>query len=282
MKNKRTLLSRTGGFCLLGIFLLAGCRTSNVPATGDANLLKAEEYFFQTLQQQAFQYQTFVARVQLEFVTSEKNFSSRANLKIRKNSRIQLSIQPLLGIEVFRIELSPDSVMVIDRMNKRYLSEAFSQIKGEDLQIDFNFYNLQALFTNQLFLPGEAELPENAFKRFLWKQTEAGYSLQTEDHTKLKYVFMADRQEQLYASKITDASAHHALHWNYTDFRPVGAQLFPMKINAGWFVGEESKGSLSLNYSHIDINVPVEINLLIPSGYERIDFSQLLKMLEKT
>ncbi|MDR3269504.1 MAG: DUF4292 domain-containing protein [Tannerella sp.] len=280
MKTELTALFRTGSCCLLCCILLAGCRTSHAPATAEANLLEAEEAFFNTLRKQSFQYRTLTARIQFELsMASEKSFSSRANLKIRRNSRIQLSIQPLLGIEAFRVELSPDSILVIDRLNKRYLSEAFGQIKG-DAKIDFNFYNLQALFTNQLFLPGEAELPENAFHRFRWKQTETGYALQTEDQTKLQYIFMADRQEKLYASRITDAAAHYALHWEYTDFRPAGEQLFPMKIHAGWFVDDASKGALALNYSRIEIDAPVEINSVIPPGYEPVNFSQILKMLK--
>jgi hypothetical protein len=283
MKTKLTLPA-IGGLCLTGFLLLAGCRTSKTltdGTSGATNLLQTEEVFFHTLRQRAFHYQTLSARVQFELVMPEgKTFSSRANLKIRKNDRMQFSIQPLFGIEAFRIELSPDSVLFVDRLNKRYLSEAFADIKG-NTPVDFNFYNLQALFTNQLFLPGETELPENAFSRFRWKQTASGFTLQTQDQTEWQYSFMADREEKLFASEITDLSSQQTLHWDYADFRPVGTQLFPMKISAGWFVEDKSKGALSVNYSRIDPDVAVEINSAAPSGYERVNFSQILKMFEK-
>jgi hypothetical protein len=252
----------------------------HAPATAETTLLKAEEAFFHTLRQHAFQYNTLTARVQFELTLTEgKSFSSRANLKIRKNNRIQLSIQPLFGIEAFRLELSPDSILIIDRFNKRYLSEAIGERKG-DTPVNFNFYNLQALFTNQLFLPGETEVPANAGRCFRWIQTEAGgYALQTEDLARLQYVFMADSEERLYSSRIVDPTTHYALHWDYADFRPAGEQLFPMKAKAGWFVDDDAKGALAITYSRLDTDAPVDIQLAIPKGYERVDLSQILKML---
>lgn len=81
--------------------------------------------------------------------------SSRVDMKMVKDSAFQLSVQPFLGIEIFRIELSRDTIKVVDRMNKRYMIENYSNLQGQT-PIEFNFYNLQALFTNHLFIPGGA------------------------------------------------------------------------------------------------------------------------------
>ena len=42
-------------------------------------------------------------------------------LRMKRDEVIQLSIAPFLGIEVARAEISPDGVLVMDRMNKRYV-----------------------------------------------------------------------------------------------------------------------------------------------------------------
>ncbi|MDR3193810.1 MAG: DUF4292 domain-containing protein [Tannerella sp.] len=280
MKNKLGL----GCLCAVCCLLLAGCRTSNLPAAGGTetvNLRKTEEIFFHSLQKQAFRYGTLSAKIQLELtLAGGKTFSSRANLKIRKNDWIQVSVQPLLGIEVFRLELCPDSVWIIDRLNRRYLAENFARL-ADSVQVDFNFYNLQALFTNQLFLPGERQVPENAVDRFGWERTETGYTLQTRDGAEWSYLFTAGKDEKLHASEIADSVSHHSTLWEYADFRPVGTQLFPMKVNAGWFEGEEVKGALSLNYTRVDVDVPVEIRPVVPSGYERMNLLQIKKMFEQ-
>ncbi|MDR2765182.1 MAG: DUF4292 domain-containing protein [Tannerella sp.] len=279
-KNRPALLA----LCLGCFFLVAGCRTSKIPPAADtetASRLETEERFFHALREQAFRYETLSARMQIELtMPAGKTFSSRASLKIRKNDRLQLSLQPLLGIEAFRMDLSPDSIWIVDRLNKRYLAENFSRLI-DTFRIEFNFYSLQALFTNQLFFPGKTELPENAFTRFRWLPAADGYTLQTQDVSRRQYSFTAGRDRKLYASQIVDTASGHALHWDYTDFRPVGAQLFPMKIQAGWIDGEQTKGALSMNYLHIDTNVPVEIRPVIPSGYERVNLSQIRRMIEQ-
>ncbi|MDR0845852.1 MAG: DUF4292 domain-containing protein [Tannerella sp.] len=277
MKNKSFIL--VAGICLLGFSLLTGCRSPKEAATGSVKSLKTEEAFFLAVQEQSIQYRTLSARLQFNVVMpSGKELSSRAQLKIQKNDRLQLSVQ-FLGFEVFRAELTPDSIKMIDRMNKRYLLDEYSQIKEEAL-IDFNFYNLQALFTNQLFLPGENQLPNQAFNRFQWKRTDDGYILQTTGQAGMRYLFTADREERLCTTEIR-SSAHHTVQWNYADFRPVDNRLFPMKANALLDEGSRSQSALALTYSQVEVNVPVEISFKVPSGYEKVSLSQILQTLEK-
>ena len=71
-----------------------------------------------------------------------------------KDSAFQLSVQPFLGIEIFRIELSRDTIKVVDRMNKRYMIENYSNLQGQT-PIEFNFYNCR-LFSRIICYPGGA------------------------------------------------------------------------------------------------------------------------------
>ena len=279
MKNNHlTILSRC--VYLLGLLLLLGsCRTSRDVVDGSSGILKAEEDFFEALCKQSFQYQTLSARLQFSLTISPgKELSSRGQLKIEKDNRLQISIQPILGIEMFRIELTPDSIKVLDRMNKRYLVEDYTKL-NEQPKTDFNFYNLQALFTNQLFLPGEASFPENAFRRFQWEQTVDGYQLQTKDKMGQHYLFSANQEEKLYATHITN-NADYSLQWNYADFRMVDNQPVPMKMNGILSVKNSiDNASITLNYSRVETNTPLQLNFTIPSGYERVTFLQVLKLL---
>jgi hypothetical protein len=262
--------------------LPVGCRTAkNVQPGETASLTKTEAQRFESLRRQSLQYEALSARVQIELaITSGKAFGSRASLKIRRNERIQLSVQPFLGIEAFRVELSPDSVLVIDRLHKRYVAESFDRFR-ENTKTAFNFYNLQALFTNRLFLPGDPDVPEHASGRYRWKTDENGYTLQTQDRAGWQYIFSAGSDEKLLASEIADTESHLSLHWAYADFQPVGAQLFPMKVKAGLSAGEETRASLSVNYSHVDTDVAVDIHSAPPAGYERVTFEQIKKMFEQ-
>lgn len=59
-------------------------------------------------------FDSFSSKMRLTINLDGKETSVNGSLKMKKNDLIQLSIAPILGIEVARIEISKDSVLVID------------------------------------------------------------------------------------------------------------------------------------------------------------------------
>jgi hypothetical protein len=233
---------------------------------------------FHSLRARSLEYRTLSARLHIELAAgAEKSFSSRAGLKILRDRTLQISIQPLAGIEVMRIEFSPDSVKVLDRMNKRYLADSFENLRG-DMPPALNFYNLQALFTNRIFLPDETAWTDSAFARFRCEPAThgEGYIFRTQDAHGLDYLFTSSG-ETLSATEIAGAS--HTLHLDYASFSSVGesGQPFPTEIRAEWRVGDENGGSLAIRYSHIDIDRPLDIRFDVPKNCERVGLLQILK-----
>lgn len=80
----------------------------------------------------------FTAKVKVRLRRDDKDISTTGTLRMRYDDVIQITlVDPLLGIaEVGRLELSPDNVLVIDRLNKRYVSttyEDFSSLKSRNI-----------------------------------------------------------------------------------------------------------------------------------------------------
>ena len=173
-----------------------GCKSTKKVGTVEAGGAKAHNEFFALMQEQAFKYETLTARLNVDLNLPGNNMSSRVDLKMVKDSAFQLSVQPFLGIEVFRAEISVDSVKVIDRMNKRYVADNYANLKGQT-PIEFNFYNLQALFTNHLFLPGQQGISPKQYSRFKLKQDGPTAEIQVKDVMGLLYTFMADGEDSL-------------------------------------------------------------------------------------
>ena len=63
-----------------------------------------------------------------------------------RNELIVLSLQPVLGIEMFRLEATPDSMVVIDKMNRRYTTMAYDW-GGKQLQPTPSFKMIQNFIT---------------------------------------------------------------------------------------------------------------------------------------
>ena len=125
--------------------------------------------FVQRVSDQKVYAQNIVSSMSFTATMGDKEITVPGSLHMRRDKviRLQLFI-PLLGSEVGRLEFTPDYVLVIDRMHKEY-------IKGDYNQLDFlrdnglNFYSLQALFWNQLFLPGTQKVGEGDLSRYTVK-----------------------------------------------------------------------------------------------------------------
>lgn len=276
--NKTNL---TLAFVLFTALLLTGCKTTKKVGTVEAGGAKAHNEFFELVQEQAFRYETLTARLNVDLNLPGNNMSSRVDLKMVKDSAFQLSVQPFLGIEVFRAEISVDSIKVIDRMNKRYVADNYANLKGQ-MPIDFNFYNLQALFTNQLFLPGQQTISPKQYNRFKLKQDGPEAEIQVKDVMGLLYTFMADGEEKILSTSITEPSDRYALQWDYTDFRMAAGQPFPMKMDVQVLKEGASQGGITMHFSRVQTDVPVKMDFSIPAKYNRITLAQIFKSLSNT
>ena len=267
-------------FCLLLLLALGGCKSSKKVGTVATGKAKAHQVFFQAMEEQALHYQTLTARLGVEINLPNFQVSStRVDLKMIKDSAFQLSVQPLLGIELFRVELSRDSIKVLDRMNKRYLAENYEALRAQT-PIAFNFYNLQALITNRLFLPGERAINESQYDRFRLDQTGATAWAQTRDAMGLRYLFEADGEEKLLATEITDSTEQYRLRWGYADFRVVEKQLFPQRMTVEAFKEGNPEGNMQWGITRMRLDEPVKLEFAIPAKYTRITLEQLLRTLK--
>jgi hypothetical protein len=266
----------------VSLLLLGGCKTSKkagAPAVSERT--KAHNEFFDSMRENAFRYQTLTARLNLELTVPGKELSSRVDLKMVKDSALQLSVQPILGIELFRIELSTDSVKVIDRMNKRYAVEGYGGLKDQ-IALVFNFYNLQALFTNHLFIPGEQEISARQYGRFQLKQERSRAEIRIKDAMKLCYTFLADGGEKLLSTHIADESERYALQWTYDDFRLAEEQLFPMMMSAQFLTDGVPEGGIRIHFSRLQPNVPVNMEFSVPAKYKQTTLAEMVKGLSRS
>lgn len=256
--------------------LLTGCKSSQKTVeTVATSEVKTHEVFFDSMEEQSFKFHTMTARLSVE-LEKPRHVSSRVDLKIVKDSTLLLSVQPFLGIEVFRVELSVDTIKVLDRLNKRYLSENYSELKGKT-PVEFNFYNLQALFTNHLFIPGERTISKELYHRFKLNQEGTSAEIKLKDAMDFLYTFMADGEEKLLSTYVNDAKDQYALNWVYSDFRLVGEQPFPMLMNVQIIKDKNTVGELNISYSKIQLDTPIKSGFSIPTKYKRVTFDELLK-----
>lgn len=65
-------------------------------------------------------YHTMTQRASATLVLDEHRYSMSCTIQVWRNELVVISLQPMLGIEMARIEATRDSVWVFDKMNRRY------------------------------------------------------------------------------------------------------------------------------------------------------------------
>lgn len=259
------------------LLVMNGCKSTKLPTERGKTSTKELDEFVVSMQKHEVEFNTLSAKLNVNLRLPDKSISSRVEFKLAKDSILQLSVQPLLGIEVFRIELSKDSIKAMDRMNKRYVAEGYNGLK-EEFKFDFNFYNLQALFINRLFLPGHQGVDNNLYKHFKLERKNDATILNTQDNMDLSYLFRVDNEERLTSTQISEPKGIYKLIWEYSDFQPIiQSHYFPQTMEVSFTKEGLSQGDMNVSFSRIQLDRKLNMNFSIPAKYKRITFAQILK-----
>ena len=260
------------------VYLLPGCKSPTSLTSSATEIMKTEEAFFASMLERSFRYDTFSARLNLEFSGMQQEFSSRVQMKMIHDDRMQFSVQPFPGIEMVRVEISNDSIKMLDRINRRFIADSYQHLKKE-MGVDFNFQNLQALFTNQLFVPGINTISTRHFRQFRITKNNLLAEFQLKDRSESIYTFTADGDEKLLSARIENEN--QKLTWDYSQFQTVGGQLFPLKMTARLTADDRMQGTATLTFSTPEINRTVSMDFNIPSGYKRVSLEQMINSIVK-
>lgn len=151
--------------CLVAaLALLVACGSSKKAAKepGSASL-KREMQQLGTLVTHVNQQRPAVTGVRgkmnLRLALGTKSASLSGTLKMKRDEAIQLSLTAMGLIEVGRLEMTPQHLFVQDRIHKQYMQVKWTEVEAFQ-RTGINFDIFQALFWNELFVPGQSGTPE--------------------------------------------------------------------------------------------------------------------------
>lgn len=245
-KNK---IMRLAAWCL-PLMMLTSCGTKRLVASDPLNTKPANMQVAKQPANDAVRKLTFVQKVSdnqvyaknitgnMDFTIrmGDKKISVNGALRMRKDEVIRLQLYaPVLGFEVGRLEFAPDYVLIVDRIHKEYIKADYNQVDFLKKQ-GITFYSLQALFWNQLLLPGSKKVTESDLKKF-----DAHLDVTGDDvpvvlkNGDMTYTWTANRNSgRITRADVKYASAHNGtstLALGYGDFCSVGVKQFPASLN---------------------------------------------------
>ncbi len=228
------------------------------------------------------------SKIKFTIVSGSKDFSVGGSLRMKKDEVIRIQITPFGLMEAARIEFTKDYVLFMDRINKEYVKASYSDVdflKANGL----DFYTLQALFWNQLFIPGTQKITDSSLKRFSVmagnSASDAIVSLVSGD---LDYRWTTDKASGrikavgvMYSGKTLGTTT---VTCDYGAFKPLGAKQFPtditLKMQSDAVKGGNGK-SLNISISDIDTDGEWETYTTVSGKYKQIDAMSLVGKLFK-
>jgi len=279
-------MNRNRKFCYLlflagMIVVFSGCKTTR-SSTSVALSKMGKEERIESIQYQAIPFNTLSSSLRFSIKPGKDKNTTTVNalLRIIKDKVIQLSLRiPFLGSEAARITFTPEQVIIIDRLNKRYLSESISDFQ-QTTSFEFDFYSLQALFTNQLFIAGKSSVSSNDYPTFNWSENEYLVKLNSMDSQGIHYDFTSDFSNRIIQTEMYKDKDKANLNWLYKDFGATSNnRLFPMKMTMELTLPDDLI-TLNLNFNNVDIDTDFDLDTSIPDRYQRIEMKQLIELIQ--
>ena len=203
----------------------------------------------------------FTGKMKVDF-DGEKRLAGVANLRMKKDSVIWISLSPGLGVEVARILITRDSISFIDKFNKKYTVTDFKKLsKKFDFEIDYDL--VESVVLGNLVSPYSRESLKKTDKFFSYDQQSGNYVLSNSIGTK------SMKLEKL---QVQDTVSKSSILVNYGGFQLVKDQILPFSIEAKLLIGKSTSAStrLDIEYSKAEIETkPIRFPFNVPQKYER-------------
>lgn len=223
------------------------------------------------------------SKVSVRLAYGGKSASASGQLKMKRDEIVQVSITALGIMELGRLELTPQYLLVLDRVNNQYLQVAWTDVP-ELAQAGVDFSTFQALFWNELFVPGISGTP--AATDFDVDRQSSQLCLKpkaTRANTKKVAVnFLVGAANALVEQTSvlpSDGRTKMSFQCAYSDWTALAGKKFPKTMNLNV---SESNNIYALKLTSSSLQADESMDNLathVPSGYKQVTLDQIMRML---
>lgn len=240
------------GLSLLAVVLICSCTTTQLAR-------KSTPLTARTLLEQSQRHSPPIEWLSAQLNgTAELNQQSlplNAQLRLRKDSVLWLSFRALMGIEVARVLLTPDSIKLINRLTSSYYEGPIDDL-STNYQLPFSYEQLQdGLLARLSFNP--ALIHDVVLE-------EHGYTLRSHNYGRLETIQLNPRFLPLEILQSRTDSQY--VKMSYPDYQQIDSVWVPKEV----FIQAQldtNKVMATFRLSKTTINKPKKVKFSIPSSY---------------
>lgn len=266
---------------VMGTMLVASCVSKKSATSGEVDMSNfSEKAYLKAVVGNAPKFENFSAKMRLDLAYGGERISVGGSIKMKRDEAIQLSLVAVGIVEAARIEFTPKRLLVLDRIGRRYVEVEYDELPFfKNSKVDF--YTLQALFWNELFLPGVKHVEKDDIYSFQFTRDDARATLTADKGKRLSYSFLTAlatgllEESRIHVDAKNDKT--YQLNWLYRDFLKLEGRQFPSSMNLS-LQGIEKPMKASFNFSRW--NTEAEYSpLAVPNRYRQVEAADILKQL---
>jgi len=261
---------------LLGIILLfvgAGCRSTKklqtainkrdtnivvTPGTSNPDSLQGAANVLKTLEKNRINFTTFSAKIKVQYEDKKgKQPDFNAFVRLYKDSVLWITISAtFLGIEAFRILITKDSIIIVNKLDKKVERHTFGYVEGI-AHIPLNFSTLQDLIIGNPIYVGDSIVA--------FRQTENHILIGTVGKFFKNLLTVTDNGNNLIErSKLDDID----INQNRTADLTYGEYEKNFATYREITVAEKTKVDISLSFKQYEFNKELSFPFSIPKNYK--------------
>lgn len=214
-----------------------------------------------------------INRMRISIQYAGQQLSAAASMNLIKDSALVISVQPLLGIEVYRLEIDKQEVRLIDKMNRRYCVLSYPELQDKT-GLPVEYEDIEAALTQHLFVLGQANTAYLA--PLLLDEQEESYRLAFTEG-RLSYLTLTDKTLlRPFSSTIGMTERSDFTEIRYENPISWGSVLFPETLTIH-YESEQQKADLTLTLQKGVFNEGANVQPLALSRYTLVTPDKLLK-----
>lgn len=214
-------------------------------------------------------FEWFSSRFSGSVVWDSKTHPLGGSMRIRRDSAIYISVAPILGIEIARAIITPDSVKLVNRLESTYYLGDL-RILSTMFNADVDFYMLQAMLAGNDFthfrsdqFQVEAETP------LIRLQARQRHRNNGQGQPIRQVLSINPENMRIRTNLIEQPHNGRVIRADYRRHETISGLILPVEI-ALMFQDPDGQSNLEMTFSRTNVNVPQNMQFSVPARYTPI------------
>ncbi len=250
-------MNRLFSILLISLIILPGCK--RLQLTIQSYHQPGTKQIISQAKQRTPDFESLSNRAKIVWTQSGSTKNLKANIRIRKDSVIWISVTATFGFEVLRLVMTPDSVKLLDKINKKYYLKPISYV-GDITGTPLNYHIFQSIFVGRLINDNDKEMSS------LISTNE--FTLKSEDSTLLIHTLIDKETFLINRVTLLDIRYKRQLVMDYSEYDNFDDKLFSTFRQL--IISGEANANATIDISKVKFNQQLRYPFKANANYEKV------------